>query len=157
MNLCVAPPCASRALMRSSCPSSGVTPCCKAFAGAGGTKGRAGEESRGRRPMRPIEAARPMSLGFKVGSLGTLAPGLRPRVAGVEPEEADEDLILDDALFVVCFLSGESDSPKLSLSSMSGDATSMLPTIDETVGNVVAVVGSALQLPCETPDIAMTN
>ena len=107
--------------------------------------------------MRPIEAARPMSLGFKVGSLGTLAPGLRPRVAGVEPEEADEDLILDDALFVVCFLSGESDSPKLSLSSMSGDATSMLPTIDETVGKVVAVVGSALQLPCETPDIAMTN
>ena len=109
--------------------------------------------------MRPMEAARPMSLGLRVGNLGTPSPGLRPRAADVEPEETDEVLIIDEALFVlVCFLSGESESPKLSLSSTSGDAaTSMLPTIDETVSKVRSVVGTALQLPCLTSDIAMTN
>ena len=102
--------------------------------------------------MRPREAARPRSFGLRVGSLGTPSPGLRPRAADIEPVDADEDLVLEGARFVLVvggFFSGESESPKLSpLSSMSWDvATSMLPTIVATVGNAMAVGGTALQLP----------
>ena len=103
--------------------------------------------------MRPREAARPMSFGFRVGNLGTPSPGLRPRAADVEPVDADEDLVLDAALVVLVAggfvgFSGESERPKLSLSSTSGDAaTSMLPTIAATVGKTMAVGETALQLP----------
>ena len=108
--------------------------------------------------MRPRAAARPMSFGSRVGSLGTPSPGLRPRTADVEPVDADEDIVLDAARLVLVaggFFSGESESPKLSLSSKSGDAaTSMLATIAATVGTTMAVGETALQLPCSFSDIA---
>ena len=88
--------------------------------------------------------------------MGGPAAGLRPRVAGVDPVDAEEDLVLEAGRLALVDggggFSGESDKPKLSpLKSMSWSweaTTSMLPTIVATVGKGMAAVGvTALQLP----------
>ena len=94
-----------------------------------------------------------MSLGFRAGNLGTPSPGLRPRALteAALVEAADEDLTLgEDRLVLVAdcfFFSGESESPKLSLSSTSGEAatSSTLPTIEATVGKTMAMDGTMLR------------